>query len=94
MPVVRAAFTIGGAGEQGKFFIGHLQDIHQRQGRFHLGNGILFVLPEVCTVVGVVGDGSTSFLARAAASSVAVREYILQRSKKLLFVFSPVFMDN
>ena len=55
----RAAFAVGGAGEQGKLLIGYLQDIHQRQGSFHLGNGILFVLPEVCTVVGVVGDGST-----------------------------------
>ena len=36
-----------------------LQDIHQRQGCFHLSNGILFVLPEVCTVIWVVGDGST-----------------------------------
>ena len=55
----RAAFTVGGAGEQGQLFIGHFQDIHQRQGCFHLGNGILFALPEVGTVVGVVGDGST-----------------------------------
>ena len=55
----RATFTVSGSGEQGQLFIGHLQDIHQRQGSFHLGNGILFVLPEVCTVVGVVGDGST-----------------------------------
>ena len=55
----RAAFAVGGSGEKGQLFIGHLQDIHQRQGSFHLCNGILFVLPEVCTVVGVVGDGST-----------------------------------
>ena len=54
-----AAFAISGAGEQRQLFIGHFQNIHQRQGSFHLGNGFLFVLPEVCTVVGVVGDGST-----------------------------------
>ena len=47
-----AIFAVSGAGEQRQFFIGHLQDIHQRQGRFHLCNGILFVLPEVGTVVG------------------------------------------
>ena len=41
----RAAFAVGGAGEQGQLFIGHFQDIHQRQGSLHLGNGILFVLP-------------------------------------------------
>ena len=39
----RAAFAVGGAGEQGQLLIGHLQDIHQRQGSFHLSNGILFV---------------------------------------------------
>ena len=50
----RAAFAVGGAGEQGKFFIGHFQDIHQRQGSFHLGNGVLFVLPEVGTVIRVI----------------------------------------
>ena len=54
-----AAFAVGGAGEQGQLLIGNFQDIHQRQGRFHLSNGILFVLPEVCTVIGVVGNGST-----------------------------------
>jgi len=64
----RAAFAVGGAGEQGKLLIGYLQDIHQRQGSFHLGNGILFVLPEVCTVVGVVGDGSTQLF--GAGSSI------------------------
>ena len=55
----RAAFAVGGAGEQGQFFIGHFQDIHQRQGSLHLGNGILFVLPEVGTVVGVISNDST-----------------------------------
>ena len=55
----RAAFAVGGAGKQGQLLIGNFQNIHQRQGCFHLGNGILFVFPEVGTVVGVVGDGST-----------------------------------
>ena len=32
----RAAFAVGGAGEQGQFFIGNFQNIHQRQGCFHL----------------------------------------------------------
>ena len=54
----RAAFAVGGAGEQGQLFIRHFQNIHQRQGSLHLGNGILFVLPEVGTVIGVIGDGS------------------------------------
>ena len=54
-----ALCTVGGAGEQRQLFIGNFQNIYQRQGCFHLGNGFLFVLPEVCTVVGVVGDGST-----------------------------------
>ena len=35
-----AAFAVSGSGEQGQLFIGHLQNIHQRQGSFHLGNGI------------------------------------------------------
>ena len=51
--------TIGGAGEQRQLFIGHFQDIHQRQGSFHLGNGVLFVLPEVCTVIRVISNDST-----------------------------------
>ena len=55
----RAAFAVGGAGEQGQLFIGHFQNIHQRQGCFHLCNGILFVLPEVCTVIRVISNDST-----------------------------------
>ena len=55
----RAAFAVSGAGEQGQLLIGHFQNIHQRKGCFHLSNGVLFVLPEVGTVIGVVGDGST-----------------------------------
>ena len=57
----RAAFAVGGAGEQGQLLIGDLQDIHQRQGCFHLGNGVLFVLPEVCTVIRVISNDSTHF---------------------------------
>ena len=30
----RAAFAVSGSGEQGQLLIGHLQDIHQRQGAF------------------------------------------------------------
>ena len=54
-----AAFAVGGAGEQGQFFIGNFQNIYQRQGCFHLGNGILFVLPEVGTVIRVISNDST-----------------------------------
>ena len=55
----RAAFAVGGAGEQGQLFVRNLQNIHQRQGCFHLGNGILFVLPEVCTIIRVISNDST-----------------------------------
>ena len=55
----RAAFAVGGAGEQGQLLIGNFQNIHQRQGCFHLGNGILFVPPEVGTVIGVISNDST-----------------------------------
>ncbi len=55
----RAAFAVGGAGEQGQLLIGHFQNIHQRQGCFHLGNGVLFVLPEVGTVIRVISNDST-----------------------------------
>ena len=55
----RAAFAVGGAGEQGQLLIGNFQDIHQRQGYFHLSNGILFILPEVCTVIRVISNDST-----------------------------------
>mgnify|MGYP002224930768 CR=1 FL=1 len=58
----RTAFAVSGSGEQRQFLIGNFQDVHQRKGCFHLSNGILFVLPEVGTVIRVISNDSTQLL--------------------------------
>ena len=52
----RAVFAVGGAGQQGQLLVRNLQDIHQRQGSFHLCNRFFLAVPKVGAVVGVVGD--------------------------------------